>query len=149
MHLNYHSSVSAPLPFSCLPPCVFPSPLIPFAPPPFLSSPSHLCDQTANLRGFYFLLICRAPLLPISTSERLLLMVPKEGNQPWIHTRPLPAFRRCDGHWEGNILFFSSSPTVLNGNISISFVCHFLAGTFWMVNHTHTHYSLILKGFLK
>lgn len=43
------------------------------------------------------MLICRAPLLPISTSERLLLMVPKETNQPWIHRRPFSAFWPATG----------------------------------------------------
>lgn len=66
-----------------------------------LFTPSH---QTANLWGWYFLFICRALLLPISTSERLLLMVLKEKKQPWIHTRPLPLFCRCAGRRECHIL---------------------------------------------
>lgn len=102
MHLNHLSSAAAPRLF--FPFLHLPSPLIHFAPPPFVSSSLHLFVQAANLWGCYFLLICRAPLLPISTSERLLLMVPKEENQPWIRTRPLPAFCRCAGHWECHIL---------------------------------------------
>lgn len=55
-----------------------------------LSSPAPLYTSVTRLTKLYdcyFLLICKPPLLPISTSERLLLMVPKVGNQPWIHTR--------------------------------------------------------------
>lgn len=103
--------------FSFFPFHVFPLPLILFTPPPFVISSLHLCDQTANLWGCYFLLICRAPLLPISTSERLLLMVPTEENQPWIRTRPLPAFCRCAGLWECHISLPPLSPPRFNGNI--------------------------------
>lgn len=110
MHLNYHSSEAAPMFFPLFPLfCVFSSSLIPFTPHLFVGFSLHLCDQTANLWGCNFLLICRAPLLPISTSERLLLMVPKKWNQPWIRTRPPPAFCRCAGHWECRILL---SPNV-------------------------------------
>ena len=75
-----------------------------FTPPPFVSPSLHLSHQTANLWGWYFLFICRALLLPISTSERLLLMVLKEKKQPWIHTRPLPLFCRGAGRRECHIL---------------------------------------------
>lgn len=70
-------SPSPPVYLNCVR-LLFPFPLIPVGPIHSSSSSQQLCDQTANLWGDYFLLICRTPLLSITTCERLLLMVPSK-----------------------------------------------------------------------